>query len=425
MWWDRAKQFLGDTSGAAFVYVGMVLAAMTGFAGLAIDTGYWYSTQRAAQSAADAAAVAGAYEVYWGGDEAAARTAAQAQAEQNGFDDAAAYVTVTVNSPPLNGPNTTADAVEVIVEAPTSGLFSALFHQKNPITITTRSVAAQVPGEAACITMLDPNGSDAISLNSNSSITANGCRVQVNSSSSTAITTNSGSSLTAESIGVTGDYSGPGISPTPETGVPPLADPLAYLPPPPEASLPCDPALMSVEVNAGDPEESTGLSPGIYCNDLKINAGASVPFNPGIYVIRGGVFDVNASSSVSGTEVMFYLDDGAALVLNSGSTAVLSAPTTGPYAGILFFEDRATGGGTPHVLNSDASSMLVGAVYFPKGSVLLNSGSTFGGLAPHTSIIAQSIEVNSDSHLVLNNDLTSTSVPGVPSLGGKKIAIFE
>ena len=56
---ENLNKFLRDASGGTLIYVGVVFAALTGFTGLGIDVAHWYATQRSAQSAADAAAIAG------------------------------------------------------------------------------------------------------------------------------------------------------------------------------------------------------------------------------------------------------------------------------------------------------------------------------------------------------------------------------
>lgn len=407
------KKFIQDTSGGTMVFVGFAMIAVVGFAGMAIDIGYWYSVERQAQVAADSAAVAGGFEAMWGGDLAAVRAAAEDQAARHGFEASA----VTVNRPPTSGPNTgEPTAVEVLIRRPTSGLATTLLFRME-IEITGRSVAAQVAGTPVCLVALRSSG-QGIMVNSDSSIQANGCMVHANSHSLSGIGSNSGSSIDAEAISVVGDYQGTGYTPAPDTGVPELPDPLSYLAPPANAGAPCDHNSKSI-----DDEGNETLSPGVYCDDLKIND-SDVTFDPGVYIIRGGEFLVNSDSSISGSGVTFYFTDDAKFTLNSDSRANLSAPVTGDYPGILLFQDPSSSN-TDNLFNSDSSSAFEGTLYFPKGKVMVNSGSSLGGGGNFSVFVARTFEINSDSSLILNSNYAASAVPVVPTLGARRIALFE
>ena len=54
---------LRDDSGQAFVFIAAILTALVGMAALVIDVGSWYQADRRLQTAADAAALAGAHEL--------------------------------------------------------------------------------------------------------------------------------------------------------------------------------------------------------------------------------------------------------------------------------------------------------------------------------------------------------------------------
>ena len=171
--------------------------------------------------------------------------------------------------------------------------------------------------------------------------------------------------------------------------------------------------------------ETTTVSEGVYCNDFVINNLSIVTFSPGIYVIRDGKFEVNSGGTIIGDGVTFYITGSAEFILNSNSHAELTAPTTGPLAGIIIFQDRSVADGTIHLFNSDSSSFFVGTIYMPNGKVMINSGSSLGGPAAFTSFVARKFEINSDSSLVLNSDYGATDVPFLRALGGFQVALFE
>ncbi len=72
---------LRDESGQAFVFIAAILTALVGMSALVIDVGSWYQADRRLQTAADAAALAGAQELPL--DQGAARSEALQYAQHN------------------------------------------------------------------------------------------------------------------------------------------------------------------------------------------------------------------------------------------------------------------------------------------------------------------------------------------------------
>src|SRR5438067_11828301 len=100
---------MNKQSGQVLIGVAFALVVLTGFAGLAIDMGTLRYQKRLQQTAADAAAIAGAQNLNFASGVSAG---AQAASSQNGFADstggsgcptAVGCITVTINNPPLSG----------------------------------------------------------------------------------------------------------------------------------------------------------------------------------------------------------------------------------------------------------------------------------------------------------------------------------
>ena len=92
----------GNTErGQALLLVVFSMALLLGFVGFAVDVGMLFRTRQVLQTAADSAAIAGAAEINYSDYNAAA----QAAATQNGITNGVNGATVTVNYPPLSGPN--------------------------------------------------------------------------------------------------------------------------------------------------------------------------------------------------------------------------------------------------------------------------------------------------------------------------------
>ena len=116
------------------------MVALTAFAGLAVDSGYMEVVRRRAQTAADSAALAAAFELQRG-DRDNMTKAAYVDAGLNGFVDGERRTSVLIASPPAAGPYAKDEtAVEAIVkqEVPTS--FMRVLGQAS-VTITARAVA--------------------------------------------------------------------------------------------------------------------------------------------------------------------------------------------------------------------------------------------------------------------------------------------
>jgi Flp pilus assembly protein TadG len=117
----RAKRAIGrlrSETGQAFVISVVWMVALLGMAGLVVDVGSWYRSQRELQADADAAALAGAQELP--DDTSTAGAQAQNYASKNGFSlapGAISYSGVAV-------PN---DSITVKVKRPAPTFFSKVF----------------------------------------------------------------------------------------------------------------------------------------------------------------------------------------------------------------------------------------------------------------------------------------------------------
>jgi hypothetical protein len=394
----RPKRRVG---GFVLTTMAAVTAVMMECIGLAIDTGYLELIKTRMQAAADAAAVGGAQELKANGS-ANLVTAAQNDAALNGFTNGQNSVTIAVHNPPTSG-NYTADstAVETTVSQSVSPLFMGLLGFTS-LSVTARSVAHQgTANGGGCLFTLDPTASGAFSLSGGVQL-ASQCAVQVNSSSATAMSVSGGTSLTAPSIGVVGGYSlsgGSSISPMPTTGVQAVTDPLANLPAPSVGG--CNYTNTNIANGA-----IRTLSPGVYCNGISVSGGANVTFNPGTYILKGGGLQLSGGCTATGADVLFYNTAGSGfgysgISFSGGTRDVLSAPTTGTYAGILFFQDRSISSPAASSFSGGASALLNGTLYFPT-STLSYSGGT--GTA-YTILISKKISFSGGA--MLNNNYSS------------------
>lgn len=417
--------------GAVLPLVALLLIVLAGFAALAVDVGYLYVNRAKLQGAADSAVLAAVRELP---DAASAQTKASEYATKNlaperfgtvllGSDvllgqwDASTR-TFTAAAEPANSVKVTVRMAEANAN-PVSLFFArALGFDTADITVEATATLGDPP---VCLLALEPSASQALYLDSNARVNGPNCAVHVNSSSSSAIHLKSNSSMTAAEICVRGDYrdeSTGSLTPTAETNCPQLDDPLATLTAPAIGSCTHNNLVLD---NA-----TTTLSPGVYCNGLEIKNNSNVTFNPGVYIIKDKRFFVDSNSRVQGNGVFFYLaDKDAVLHFDSNSQVNFTAPTTGAYAGILFFQSRSVTGVPLHRIDSNSNNkQLTGTIYLPKAKLLVDSNGTVGGGSPCMLLIAQRFEFKSNSVIEVAADRLSCPVP-MPSVKGRAFRLVS
>lgn len=379
---------MSDESGQTLIVTAGCIVLLLCFVALAVDVGSFYYTQRIVQAAADAAAIAGTSELNYSDVTAAARADAALNGETNGSSGA----TVTVNSPPLSGPNAgNSSYVEVIVAQTKPVFFMSVLNKYSAVTVNARAVATTSPS-AGCVYALNSSGTG-FSFNGSGAITVSKCDIIVDSSSSSAFSFNGSGSITALSIGVVGNYSENGsgsVTPTPVTGIASTPDPLAYLTPPSYSTSAC---VANPNVNgSGTTVLGPASSGGTICyNGLTINGSGKVTLNAGTYIINGaftingsgtvtlgagmyiitGAYTINGSEAVSGTGITFYLAPPSGSYVDNGSgSRDFYAPTSGTWDGILFYQDRTDS--QAMTINGSESSIIEGIFYAPDSNVTLN-----------------------------------------------------
>jgi hypothetical protein len=83
--------------------------------------------------------------------------------------------------------------------------------------------------------------------------------------------------------------------------------------------------------------------------------------------------------------------------MNGNTTANLSAPTSGPLAGILFFQDRSIPGTAPaSTITGNSTSTFDGAVYFPTTSLTFNGNSSTNG---YSIVVANQLTVSGNASI--------------------------
>ncbi|HLW81382.1 MAG TPA: pilus assembly protein TadG-related protein [Candidatus Acidoferrales bacterium] len=413
-------------AGQALVLTAVALVVLMGFAGLAIDMGVLRYEKRLQQTAADAAAIAGANNLAYGG----VTIGAQNAAATNGFTDngggqvsncststnppaAVGTVCVQINNPPcgtacggpIDGPhNGDPNYVEVLVAEVHSTYFMKVLGI-NSEAITARAVATDLSGGAnsGCLYTLGPPSSsiEGVNINGSAVLNATTCGIVDNGDFNT-----KGNKLivNAGTFGESGNTnaSGPGgtvtctVTPNscPTPNMPASGNPLGYLTPP------CSPCTGggSISINGNGNFSGSGvtynngvytISPGTY-NSISISGtggGNTVVFSPGLYIIDGsGGMTIPGNATIScgsgcgsgttGTAGVTFYFTGQATINVTGTPNIQLSAGTSQYPGILMYQDPADTNTTGPALGGNNSSFFTGALYFPSDQLTFYGNNT-------------------------------------------------
>ena len=461
----RSLRICKEESGAILTVTALSLVLILSILGFGVDVGHLLFVKRSMQNAVDAAALAAALEAR-ACNGTSACTAMQKAAEnaltENGFTattiltnctgTAGTGVTLTLNNPPcaISGdPNSgKTNYAEVMVSEPVPTYFANLMGLHS-VTITTRAEAARGLG-GPCIYALNPTG-PAITILAGI-IVKSRCPIVDESTSSDALSCVIGAFLYAPRISVSGGSQSllclAASQPQTYVPTPVPADPLAYLPAPSTANDACGTSTSSPYYGSSSPVNITlggnvVFNPGVYCGGISITAAllSTIKFNPGTYILKdhtgllgitqGGLnITLNELTSITGNGVTFYNEgtQGSLMVVEpvsggsllSLSNVSLSAPTTGTYAGILFFQAHGSTPSAVFVANLIDNSKLEGAIYLPDGDVSYGVSAVSSA---YNILVAKDIHLNVAVGSVFGNDYSS--LPGGSPLSGNNVSLVQ
>jgi len=162
----------------------------------------------------------------------------------------------------------------------------------------------------------------------------------------------------------------------------------------------------------------------VFCGTGLAITGGTVTFQPGIYVIDGGSVIFNGNATVNAIGVTFVLTSSTntnypTVTINGTVTFNAVAPSTGPTAGLVFYQDRRAPAGFSDTINGNSSSSIKGAIYFPSQLVRFNGNNSTdqGGC---TQILADKVQFTGTVRI----DSNCTGV-GVKSIGGVATKLVE
>lgn len=418
------KRLWRDRRGSYSIMAGLMAPVLVGFTGLGTEVGMWFYTHQAMQSAADGAAFSAAV-AHAQGNTTTYQNDATAVAARYGFVNATGGTTVTVNRPPLSGPNAgNANAVEVLISQPQSRLFSAAL-MSGPLTIGARAVATAAAANVACILGLDPTAANTVQLMNNSVLPDPNCGVASNSSHAQGLSVTNNAVVAAPITshgGIAAANNAQLLGSPNQTNAAAIPDPYAA-------------------VNAGTPpacttQNGTGINNGTrtlrpdvvvggvgyarFCAGWNFSNNFQVTLEPGVYFIDTRMTITN-NAVLRGDGVTLVVNGDYAIGLGNNAIIDLSAPTSGPTAGLVFFGSRT---GTPTVQQTFSNNTifdLTGAIYFPNQIINFNNNATTAPTGGCTQVIGRMVRLSNNVNIRANCNGTGTSQMAVNGGGASLI----
>lgn len=437
LWWSiiaELHRLSADRRGQFAMVLGIVSPIALGLVGGAIDMMVFLHHRSELRATADSAVLAVAREASlkgWSQDTAEQVASAVVQNSLSNKFGVKYQVKLTVDKQ--------ARRIDIALDQDHYGYFVIGYFAGSPqIAVTAAAFASGV--STICIIAQSPSMNDALVVNGNSTIRANGCAAYSNSTSTKSVNVKDLSVLRTLMVCTAGGYGGKLVNynPVPLTDCPPIPDPLVARADMIDSSLTtgCDHNKLRI---AGG---SRTLTPGTYCGGLTISDGAQVKLSAGVYVIQDGRLNVDKAAKLSGLGVgLVFTGKTAELALSNDSSVSLSAPESGLMAGILIYGQPAGKQRKFSIISKDAQK-FTGTVYLPTDTltvggdddldgscdpILLPDGtlqppdptclSDLGTESDWTAIIARQLKVTGGSTLVMNSNYDGSEVPVPAGIG--------
>jgi Flp pilus assembly protein TadG len=395
--------------GQALILLVLGMVSLIGLTALAIDGGNIFSDRRHAQNAADtaalAAALAKARDQNWS-------AAALGRAASNGYDNDGASNIVEVHSPPVSGTYAgNAEYIQVIITSNVETFFAGIVGVTQ-VTNRVEAIARSRPPIASemyfgnAMVSLSPDTCKSFLYGGTAGTSVIGGGLFVNSNCSCADSAaffNASSSARLDaSEGITAvgciKYKEGAVTGPAQSG----ADPVAY---PPEYVMPNPTCSGDAVWN----NTTKTLSPGHWTGDFPPSQTAHL--EPGVYCVNGDFKITSSNAALTGSEVTIHVTSGE--VRFNGGYVDLSAPTSGPYKGLLI--SLPITNSSEVVLNGNASWSITGTILAPASNCTING--TEDGFALNSQVICYNINLTGTGSTTINyNDADNYNATLPPAI---------
>ncbi len=388
--------FATGRSGQVSTVVAIASVPMAMGIGMAVDFARATTAREQMQAALDAAVVAGARDGSSSWTTTATRT----------FNGAlVSGVTVSSKNFTLDTDGNYGGTAQGALATSFAGLFSL-----SSMTLEVTATAVKpVTGNKVCILLLSSSASPGLLLNSGATLNAPNCEVDVKSTGNPAATFNAGTTFATLKTCVQGTniLDNGGSHATLSKGCTTTTDPFAGTLPVP-ASASC--TYSGLNYNGGN----VTLSPGTYCYGINFNGTTNLTLNPGVYVIKSGNWNFNGGT-FKGTGVTFFFADSSYIQFNGTTTLNMSAPTSGTYANLLWYEAQNLSQSS-FTVNATNGATISGLIWLPSRNLTLNAGASAS--SNNLTMVLNTLIMNTVNWTVASSDKVITSAGTSTSSAG-------
>jgi hypothetical protein len=396
-------RFVKETNGQATTIVALCMGiVMFGFAALALDVGVLFRSERMAQAAADAAAVAAAEEIV-ANDPSNEQEAANAMAKLNGLD------TTLATNPAVVTLTAGTGTITAVASQPIPTVFLGAFRSgMGTMTVSASASASANQASPSCVCLTGQTGTD-LNMSNNAQFNATNCGItdDSNGSKGSPVTVVGSASVNALSLSTVGtgwdnstniNNSGTLNSTKVITGIATPCAPAITVPTLPNGITCYDNpingwVLPGYTANYTLPLQNVTLTNGTkvnevptsntFCyNSLNLSDASSVTFTPGYTYYIKGDFTTGGGAPVTGNGVQFVITGN--IDIANGVTVNLTAPTdSNGVPETLFYNTGST-----VTIEGGSNSNLSGLIYAPNAAMTLNNGT---GTTTNMDIVAQTL----------------------------------
>lgn len=414
----RCRSFGSDERGVSITVIALLMPALIGAMGLAVEVSYWQLHHRAMQNAADAAAIAVATLPASNYANVAIATAAQYN-----FTSGLGNVVVSTSNP-NSAPGCSANCYVVTItdEVPlflsqVVGYAGSVVNGQHVTSLTATAVATTKGSDPLCLLALGSSGAEGITSNGAPKANLNGCNIMSDTSA-----TCHGHNLGADIGYAHSTNSGCGV--TQDSNMPTVADPYSGL----ASNIPADTCAGSYPQEPSLPpinEWSGNYSSGVHvvCGALQLTGNTTI--NNAVLVIENGQLDTNGYTlKGSGLTIILTGSNNASYqhIPTGGGTLDVAAPTSGSWSGVAIYQDpNLSTNVNISYSGSSPTWNLSGLVYLPHSSV------TFSGAVNQSSqggtcfvMVVDNITINGSGGIFANDTQCGSAGLAPPEAGGNR-----
>ncbi len=416
---SRLTRLVRDKAGVSLAMTALMMPLLIGFTGLALDVGVWQVNKRNLQGAADQAAFAAAVAATGGATVAQATTQAKAVMAEHGYVDGAAGLTITVSNPASAGSYVSNTDAWEVKASKSQDLYFSKIALANPPAVAVRAVALEgsstttaatttTKAGKGCILTLDTSASYATEITNNGASSNANCEIYTNSNSSSALACYNNCAVAGDTYTVGGVYKNGTMNGTNAIGQAAVANPYESITPPTSTDMGSTCANGNAVVRSSS-SATTTISPGRYCKGFNFTGtGKTLVLTSGTYYVES-IFNVGSGATLDATSGVTIIIVGSYCIGDTNNTCQhpdegignsanikITAPTTGPYAGIAMYFSSSTY--RQHAFANNSNLHIQGVLYAPNQKLAFNNNSTFDS-AKCTKVISARVTINNNGNM--------------------------